>query len=47
MGIRLLNKYMQLCAEFHCTPSLEGLKLFKMSFIGRWYKIWQKKDFLI
>lgn len=32
MSVKMLQRYIQLCEELHCYPSLEGLKCFKKAF---------------
>jgi len=32
MNIKLLNRYMAICNELKKSPSIEGLKLFRMAF---------------
>lgn len=32
MNIKFLNKYLELCNELKKSPSIEGLKLFRMAF---------------
>ncbi|WP_278245218.1 hypothetical protein [Clostridium sulfidigenes] len=32
MSVKLLNRYIQLCEELHCEPSLRGLMYFKQAF---------------
>lgn len=32
MSVKMLQKYMLLCEELHCEPSLQGLMYFKKAF---------------